>query len=95
MKISDSEVLHVAALARLSLKPDEVERLVGELNTILDYMDLLSEADTSGVEPMHHPFPMENVFRDDVQLPSQSMEKALRNAPVQKDGFVVVPKVIE
>jgi aspartyl-tRNA(Asn)/glutamyl-tRNA(Gln) amidotransferase subunit C len=44
---------------------------------------------------MHHPFPMENVFRDDEAHPSQSREAALMNAPVKKDGFVVVPKVIE
>lgn len=95
MKITDSQVLHVASLAKLSLEPEEVKRLVGELNTILDYMDLLSEADTAGVEPMHHPFPVENIFRDDAAMPSQAREEALMNAPRQKEGFIVVPKVIE
>jgi aspartyl-tRNA(Asn)/glutamyl-tRNA(Gln) amidotransferase subunit C len=95
VKITDTQILHVAALARLKLDPDEVERFRGELDSILDYMDMLSEVDTSGMPPMHHPLPMANVFRPDEARPGQGLLDALLNAPVHEDGYVAVPKVIE
>lgn len=95
VKITDTQVLHVAALARLKLDPEEVGRFQRELNSILEYMDMLAEVDTSGIPPMHHPVPMVNVFRPDVAQPSQSLSDALLNAPEHEDGFVAVPKVIE
>jgi aspartyl-tRNA(Asn)/glutamyl-tRNA(Gln) amidotransferase subunit C len=95
MKITDAQVLHVAALARLKLAPDEVKRFQKELDSILEYMDLLSEADTTGVEPLHHPFPMANAFRPDEARPGQGLNDALANAPQREESYIVVPKVIE
>jgi aspartyl-tRNA(Asn)/glutamyl-tRNA(Gln) amidotransferase subunit C len=95
MKITGSQVLHVAALARLKLEPAEVERFQRELNSILEYMDMLSEVDTEGVEPLHHPFPLAGAFRPDEERPSQAEDDALMNAPSRENGLVVVPKVIE
>jgi aspartyl-tRNA(Asn)/glutamyl-tRNA(Gln) amidotransferase subunit C len=95
MKITHSQVLHVASLARLELQPDEVKKFASELNSILEYMDMLSGVDTAGIEPLHHPFPMANVFRQDEAKPGQSLTEALTNAPRHEGGYVVVPKVIE
>jgi len=95
VKITDADVLHAAALARISLDEDELRKLSGELDAVLDYMDLLSEVDTSGVSPTHHPLPAINAMRDDVARQSLDLEDAVRNAPRHKDGCVVVPKVIE
>ena len=59
---------------------------------MLDYIDKLNELDTSGVEPMSHVFPMNNVFREDVVTNGDERDKILLNAPEQKDGAFKVPK---
>ena len=61
---------------------------------MLDYIDLLNELDTTGIEPMSHVFPIENVFREDVVTNGDGSEATLKNAPEQKDGGFKVPKTI-
>ncbi|MBU2446695.1 MAG: Asp-tRNA(Asn)/Glu-tRNA(Gln) amidotransferase subunit GatC, partial [Bacteroidetes bacterium] len=61
---------------------------------ILDYMDKLNEIDTNDVEPLSHPIPVENVFREDKVEKSISREDALKNAPDVTEEFFKVPKVI-
>jgi aspartyl-tRNA(Asn)/glutamyl-tRNA(Gln) amidotransferase subunit C len=95
VKITVSQVLHVAGLARLKLDSSEVEKYQRELNSILEYMEMLSEVDTADVAPLHHTFPMTNVFRPDVAKKSQDLSDALKNAPQHEGGYIVVPKVIE
>lgn len=95
MKISRFNVQHVAGLARLKLDPYEAEKLLAELDSILGYMDLLSEVDTTGVEPMHHSAATVDALRPDEIKESLSVSDALLNAPAHKDGYIVVPKVIE
>lgn len=95
MKITASEVEHVARLARLNLDAQEIARFQRELNSILDYMDLLNEVDTVGVEPTVHTQSISNALRQDELQPSQDLRDALANAPRQKDGSIVVPKVLE
>ena len=62
---------------------------------MLDYIDKLNELDTTGVEPMSHVFPVENVFREDVVTNGDDRENILKNAPGEKDGMFVVPKTVE
>lgn len=95
MKITEEEVLLVSRLARLALSPEEISRYRKELSGILDYMDMLKELDTAGVEPTFHPRTMSNALREDGPVPSQDRADALLNAPKTHDGAVVVPKVIE
>ena len=88
--ISREDVLHVARLARLKLTDDEVERMQGELSTILDHIEKMSELDLEGVEPTSSVVQLENVLRDDVPRPSLPRERALANAPdATDDGFRV------
>ena len=94
MKITDDEVLHVAALARIRLDDDEILSLRNDLDKILGYMDILSSADTTGVEPHHHPLPLVNAMRDDREQGCQELADVLRNAPQHDNGYIVVPKVI-
>ena len=91
MKITDREVLYVAALAHLELTPAEVERFTSQLNGILEYMDQLNELDTSGVEPTSHVLPLSNVLRED----EAGRDEVLANAPQQDRDHFVVPKIIE
>ncbi|MGD0209812.1 MAG: Asp-tRNA(Asn)/Glu-tRNA(Gln) amidotransferase subunit GatC [Desulfomonilia bacterium] len=95
MKITESEVLHVARLARLNLEPELLVRFQRELSSILDYMDMLKEVDTTGVEPTFHAHSLTNALREDSVLPSQSRHDALSNAPRLHEDTFVVPKVIE
>lgn len=95
MKITEVEVMHVADLARLTLSQEELARFIKELDSILDYMDILSEIDTEDIEPTVHTLSVTNALREDQVLVSQSRDDALTNAPKHMDGTIVVPKVIE
>jgi aspartyl-tRNA(Asn)/glutamyl-tRNA(Gln) amidotransferase subunit C len=85
MSISREDVLHVAALARLELGEDEIERLTEQLNDILAAVGKVSELDLSDVPPTSHPLAVVNVFRPDQPLPSLPLEDVFANAP-DRDG---------
>jgi aspartyl-tRNA(Asn)/glutamyl-tRNA(Gln) amidotransferase subunit C len=93
-KITPQQVQHVAKLARLSLSPDQLAKLAGQLEPILDYVAKIQSVDVSGVEPMAHALPIKNIFRDDVVEPSLTVEQVLANAPDADPPFFKVPKVI-
>ena len=95
MKITVSDVEHVARLARLEL--DEAEKILfaGQMESILGYAEKLKELNTDGILPTSHAVPMENAFRDDQTRPSIGIERALANAPDRVESFYRVPKVIE
>jgi aspartyl-tRNA(Asn)/glutamyl-tRNA(Gln) amidotransferase subunit C len=93
--MSDFNIQYVANLARVALTPDEEQRLSGQLNNILGYIEKLKEVDVSQVEPTAHAFPLVNVMRADVVTGSLPHDEALRNAPAQAGGLFVVPKVVE
>ncbi len=95
MKITPSEVEHVARLARLALEKNEIEALTSQMDELLGYVEKLNELDTEGIVPTAHAVPMENAFRADEVRPSIGLENALRNAPQAEEGCFVVPKVIE
>jgi aspartyl-tRNA(Asn)/glutamyl-tRNA(Gln) amidotransferase subunit C len=89
--IDREQVLHVARLARLRLSDEEVARMQGELDTILDHIEKLNELDLEGVEPTSHVVQLENVLREDVPRPSLPREKALEQAPDASGGGFRVP----
>ena len=95
MKITKSEVEHVARLARLELTEEEKARMLAQLDSILRYMEKLNELDTRDVEPTSHVLPIVNVMREDELRPCLSQEEALANAPDRYDVFFRVPKIIE
>ncbi|HQI82268.1 MAG TPA: Asp-tRNA(Asn)/Glu-tRNA(Gln) amidotransferase subunit GatC [Deltaproteobacteria bacterium] len=95
MRLTADDVLHSARLARLRLDPGEVEQFRRELSSILDYMDLLGDIDTRGIEPTVHVHALTNALREDVAGPSMPREEALRGAPSVHEGSFDVPMVIE
>lgn len=95
MKITGSEVLHVARLSRLKLNADELTRFQKDLNAILEYMDMLADIDTAGITASVHTTTAMNVMRPDTVRDSQELSETLANAPRHLHGTVVVPKVIE
>lgn len=90
--ISDETIEYVGILAKLELSDVEKEKAKSDMGRMLDYIDKLGELDTTGVEPMSHVFPVENVFREDVVTNGDTREALLSNAPQQKDGMFMVPR---
>ena len=88
--IDREQVLHVARLARLRLSGAEVDRMAGELSTILDHVEKIEELDLDDVEPTSHVIQIENALREDVPRPSIAREVALAEAPdADERGFRV------
>jgi aspartyl-tRNA(Asn)/glutamyl-tRNA(Gln) amidotransferase subunit C len=88
--IDRAQVLHVAALARLALSDEEVDRMASELSAVLDHIEKVSELDLDEVEPTSHVVDVVNVLRPDEPQPSLPREVALSQAPaVADDGFEV------
>ena len=102
MKITEKDVAYVADLANLELTADERTRMLHDLNSILDYIDRLSELDTADIAPMAQVSERysadANAPREDIRYglrESLSQESALKNAPEADGTFFEVPKVIE
>ncbi|MGI5990329.1 MAG: Asp-tRNA(Asn)/Glu-tRNA(Gln) amidotransferase subunit GatC [Lachnospiraceae bacterium] len=90
--IDDETIDYVGILAKLELNDEEKEKAKKDMARMLDYVDMLNELDTSGVEPMTHVFPVSNVFREDVVTNGDGSEDTLANAPEKKENQYVVPK---
>ncbi|QNM06818.1 Asp-tRNA(Asn)/Glu-tRNA(Gln) amidotransferase subunit GatC [Qiania dongpingensis] len=93
--ITDETIEYVGILAKLELSEEEKENAKKDMANMLDYIDMLNELDTEGVEPMSHVFPVNNVFREDVVTNGDDREQMLANAPDKKDGCYKVPKTVE
>jgi aspartyl-tRNA(Asn)/glutamyl-tRNA(Gln) amidotransferase subunit C len=88
--IERDQVLHVARLARLRLSDEEVERMAGELSSVLDHIEKIGELDLEDVAPTSHVIDVENVLRPDEPRESIPRERALEPAPdASDDGFRV------
>ncbi len=95
MKITEELVDYICVLSRLKLEPEERAGMAGELEKIVSYMDVLSQVDTQGVEPMSHVLPVSNVTRPDVVEPSLDREALLRGAPKRDGETFLVPRAVE
>jgi aspartyl-tRNA(Asn)/glutamyl-tRNA(Gln) amidotransferase subunit C len=94
MAISRDQVLHVARLARLDLRDDEVERLIGELGAILDAVSKVSELDLADVPPTSHPLDVVNVWDEDESRDSLPLEDVFANAPAREGDMFRVPPTV-
>ncbi len=95
MAITKEIVKYVAHLARIELKPNELERVSGQLKDILGFIDKLKKIDIKNISPTSHILPIKNVLREDNLKPSLPNDKALEGAPQREGNFFGVPKVIE
>lgn len=95
MKISKKDIEHVAELARIYISDEEKASLEGELSSIIDFADKLSELDTKGIEPAAHAIHIQNVFRNDEVVPSYKREELIENAPEKQAGCFAVPRIVE
>ena len=95
MKITRSDVEHVAQLARLRFTEDQLALFTEQLNTLLSYFDKLQEVDTTGIEPSTHAVNLCNAFREDMVKESNLVADTLKNAPASERSCFKVPKIIE
>jgi aspartyl-tRNA synthetase len=94
-KISRTEVLHVARLARLRLSEAEVTQFQKNLNAVLDYAETLNDLDTTEVEPMSHVLEIKNVWREDRPQKKRTAKAVMLNAPAKEKNYFKVPKILE
>jgi aspartyl-tRNA(Asn)/glutamyl-tRNA(Gln) amidotransferase subunit C len=95
MSVDLATVKRVARLARIAVSEEEAERMTGELNGILGFVELLSEVDVTGIEPMTSVTPMAMKKRHDVVTDGDKADAIVANAPQTDRNFFMVPKVVE
>jgi len=95
VSVTLDDVKRVAALARLSLAPEEEQRLIGELNRILAYMQKLNELDTEEVAPTSHGEGADTALRRDEARSFAALEELLSQGPDMKEGYFRVPRIID
>ena len=92
--LSRSDVEHVAHLARLGLTADELARLEGQLNHILEQYRVLADLDTAAIAPTAQTIEVENILREDEPGPSLTVDEALSGAAERSGDHFVVPAVL-
>ncbi len=94
MKISKEKVQDIARLARLRLSEESVEKFSFQLSQILEYMEQLSEIDTTDIEPLYSPIDHPTPYREDKVEIQYKREDILKNAPEEDGEHFIVPKVV-
>ena len=94
MQIKDEEVLHIAKLARLNLKDNEIQDYKKNLKEILEFADTINKVDTDNIGETIGINENYNVFRKDEIIQESSKDELLSNAPSQDEGMFRIPKVI-
>ena len=95
MSVDLQTVKRVARLARIAVSEEDAQRMTGELNAILGFVEQLNEVDVSGVEPMTSVTPMEMKKRQDAVTDGNKATDIVANAPATEENFFLVPKVVE
>ena len=93
-KLSISDLEHIAKLARIGLSESEKKTFLPQLESVLNYFDILKEVDTDNVAPTYQVNDTKNVFREDLVKDSLSSKEALSSASQTKDDYFVVPGTI-
>jgi aspartyl-tRNA(Asn)/glutamyl-tRNA(Gln) amidotransferase subunit C len=95
MSVDLATVKRVAHLARIAVSDEDAQRMEGELNAILGFVEQLNEVDVEGVEPMTSVTPMTMKKRVDEITDGNKADDIVANAPLSEDNFFLVPKVVE
>ena len=95
MAIEESEVRHVAKLAKLSFADHEILHFTEQMSDIIDMVEQLKEVDTTGVEVTTHGYSLVNVLREDVAVKGTDRDLLMKNVPQSQDGYIKVPAIID
>lgn len=93
--ITKKDVEHVATLAKLKFKDEQLEKFTDQIEDIIDLVDTLNEVDTTNVEPTFNVTDQLNRMREDVAVRSNDKEALLANAPETENGFIRVPAILD
>ena len=93
--ITSNEIKKLAALSKLSIVDDEIDKYSQQLSDILDYVSQLEDVDTSNVEPLLNVLDQVNNPKPDKPQPSIAQKLALKNAPKTSDELFQVPEVMK
>ncbi len=92
--ITKEQVEHIAWLARIKLTEEEKGKLLIMFNDILAYFQKIDEVDTSDIEYTSHGVQIKNVMRDDIVVPSLTLEESLKNAPKKDKTYIKAPRMV-
>lgn len=95
MSLTPEEVLNIANLARLQIKPEEVEQYAKDLSSIIDLVEQMNAVDTKNIQPMAHPMDATQRLREDRVKEEDQRDQFQKVAPSAEKGLYLVPKVIE
>jgi len=95
MSIDENTAAKVAKLARIEVESQELKALAKEFNDILGFIEQLNEVDVEGIEPMTSVTPQKLIRRSDDITDGNKQTSVLINAPISREGFYAVPKVVE
>ena len=94
MEVSKEEILHIAKLARLNLKEEEIPEYIKNLQDILNFANIVNEAPIEGLDTAIGAVDNYNVFRKDEIKVFEDNKALLQNAPEQEDNMFKIPKVL-
>jgi aspartyl-tRNA(Asn)/glutamyl-tRNA(Gln) amidotransferase subunit C len=95
VSITEQDVRHLCKLSRLALSDADMQRMAGELEAIVGYVQQLQSVDTTGVEPIANVAGLVNITRPDVAGKMLDQRQVLANAPAKNDVAILVPKAVE
>ena len=95
MSIDENTAAKVAKLARIEVESQDLKALAKEFNDILGFIEQLNEVDVEGIEPMTSVTPQKLIRRSDNVTDGDKQTSVLNNAPISREGFYAVPKVVE
>ena len=95
-QISKDDLENLSKLAMLNLSDEEKEKLIPQLNEIINYFKKLNDLNTKNIKPITHPIEgLKNVYREDIPKESLTNEEALKNAQHKKDGYFKAPRILK
>ena len=95
MQVSKEEILHIANLAQLELKDEEIEKYMENLQEILDFANIVNNAPVDGLDVTIGASEAKNVFRKDEVKLFKDVDSLLQNAPEQTNHMFKIPKVLD
>ena len=94
MEIKKEEILHIAKLASLKIKEEEIEEYRKNLQDILNFANTINSVDTEGLEETNGASANINVLREDEVKDFADKESLMQNAPDQENNMFKIPKVL-
>ena len=95
MTIDLKTIKHISKLSRISVDEKKAEKLVGDLNSIFDFIEKLNELKTDNVEPLTSVAETSLKLRSDEVKSKNLRDQVIKNSPKENEDYFVVPKVIE